>query len=135
MKPNKTTLIEIYKTMLTIRQFEERAIDMFNRGQVPGFIHAYIGEEAIAAGVCAALRKDDFITSTHRGHGHVIAKGADLNRMMAELCGKNTGYCKGKGGSMHIADMSIGILGANGVVGGGMPIAVGGGLSAKTSWY
>ena len=127
----KSEIIEAYKTMLTIRRFEEYVVDMFARGQVPGFTHAYIGEEAIATGVCAVLREDDYITSTHRGHGHVIARGADLNRMMAELCGKSTGYCKGKGGSMHIADMSLGILGANGVVGGGMPIAVGAGLSAK----
>lgn len=131
MKPKKTQLIEMYKTMLTIRRFEEHAIDMFARGDVPGFIHAYIGEEAIAAGVCAALRANDYITSTHRGHGHVIARGADLKRMMAELCGKKAGYCKGKGGSMHIADMSLGILGANGVVGGGLPITVGAGLSIK----
>ncbi|MFH1489769.1 MAG: thiamine pyrophosphate-dependent dehydrogenase E1 component subunit alpha [Pseudomonadota bacterium] len=124
-------LIDLYETMLTIRRFEERVVDMFARGQVPGFIHAYIGEEAVAAGVCAALRKDDYITSTHRGHGHVIARGADLNRMMAELCGKRAGYCKGKGGPMHIADMSLGILGANAVVGSGLPIAVGAGLSAK----
>ena len=124
-------LMALYRTMLTIRLFEEQVVGMFARGQVPGLTHAYIGEEAIAAGVCAALRRDDYITSTHRGHGHVIARGADLKRMMAELCGKKTGYCKGKGGPMHIADMSIGILGANGVVGGGIPVAVGAGLSAK----
>jgi pyruvate dehydrogenase E1 component alpha subunit len=129
--PEVSELIDLYKTMLTIRLFEEHVVDMFARGQVPGLTHAYIGEEAIAAGVCAALRRDDYITSTHRGHGHVIARGADLKRMMAELCGKKTGYCKGKGGPMHIADMSIGILGANGVVGGGIPVAVGAGLSAK----
>ncbi|MFH1124436.1 MAG: thiamine pyrophosphate-dependent dehydrogenase E1 component subunit alpha [Pseudomonadota bacterium] len=131
MKLKNTDLIHLYKTMLTIRRFEERVVDMFARGQVPGLTHAYIGEEAIAAGVCAALRKDDYITSTHRGHGHVIARGADLKRMMAELCGKKTGYCKGKGGSMHIADMSLGILGANGIVGGGLPITVGAALTAK----
>ena len=131
MKLKNTDLIRLYETMLTIRRFEERVVDMFARGQVPGLTHAYIGEEAIAAGVCDALRKDDYITSTHRGHGHVIARGADLKRMMAELCGKKTGYCKGKGGSMHIADMSIGILGANGIVGGGLPITAGAALSAK----
>jgi len=131
MKLKNTDLIHLYETMLTIRRFEERVVDMFARGQVPGLTHAYIGEEAIAAGVCAALRKDDYITSTHRGHGHVIARGADLKRMMAELCGKKTGYCKGKGGSMHIADMSLGILGANGIVGGGLPITAGAALSAK----
>jgi pyruvate dehydrogenase E1 component alpha subunit len=131
MTMKKSQLLDFYKTMLTIRRFEERAVDMFARGQVPGFIHAYIGEEAIATGVCAALRNDDYLTSNHRGHGHLIARGADLKRMMAELCAKKTGYCKGKGGSMHIADMSIGILGANAVVGSGLPIAVGAGLSAK----
>lgn len=131
MKIAKSKLIDIYKTMLTIRLFEEQVVDLFARGQVPGFTHAYIGEEAIAAGVCAALRPDDYVSSTHRGHGHVIAKGADIKPMMAELCAKKTGYCKGKGGTMHIADMTIGILGANGVVGGGMPLAVGAGLSAK----
>jgi acetoin:2,6-dichlorophenolindophenol oxidoreductase subunit alpha len=128
---NASELIELYKTMLTIRIFEEHVVDMFARGQVPGLTHAYIGEEAVAAGVCTALRRDDYITSTHRGHGHVIARGADLKRMMAELCGKKTGYCNGKGGPMHIADLSIGILGANGVVGGGIPLAVGAALSAK----
>jgi len=98
---------------------------------VPGLAHLYLGEEAVAAGVCGVLREDDYITSTHRGHGHVIAKGADLKLMMAELFGKKTGYCKGKGGSMHIADMKIGILGANGIAGGGIPIAGGAGLSIK----
>ena len=99
---------------------------------VPGLAHLYVGEEAaIAVGVCANLRRQDYITSTHRGHGHVIAKGAELKYMMAELFGKKTGYCKGKGGSMHIADVDIGILGANGIAGGGIPIAVGAGLSAK----
>ena len=131
MKLNKSQLLELYKTMYTIRRFEERIVDMFARGQVPGFVHASIGEEAVAAGVCAALGKDDYITTTHRGHGHVIARGADLSLMMAELCGKKDGYCKGKGGSMHIADMTNGIIGANGVVGGGLPITVGAALSAK----
>ena len=102
------------------------------RGQLPGFVHLYIGEEAVAAGVCAALTDEDTIISTHRGHGHVIAKGGDIKRMMAELFGKATGYCKGKGGSMHIANFDIGMLGAIGIVGGGLPIAVGAGLSA---WY
>ncbi|MBW1979328.1 MAG: thiamine pyrophosphate-dependent dehydrogenase E1 component subunit alpha [Deltaproteobacteria bacterium] len=114
-----------------IRLFEDRIVDLYARGLVPGLAHLYIGEEAVAAGACAALRDDDYITSTHRGHGHVIAKGAELKLMMAELFGKKTGYCKGKGGSMHIADMKIGILGANGIAGGGLPIAVGAGLSAK----
>ena len=124
-------LIEIYRKMVTIRLFEEKIIDLYARGLVPGLAHLYVGEEAIAVGVCANLRDEDYITSTHRGHGHVIAKGAELKYMMAELFGKKTGYCKGKGGSMHIADVAIGILGANGIAGGGLPIAIGAGLSAK----
>ncbi|MBU2054978.1 MAG: thiamine pyrophosphate-dependent dehydrogenase E1 component subunit alpha [Proteobacteria bacterium] len=131
MKLSKDKQLALYTTMKTIRLFEERISDLYARGQIPGLVHLYIGEEAVAAGVCAALREDDYITSTHRGHGHVIAKGAELNPMMAELYGKKTGYCKGKGGSMHIADMTVGILGANGIAGGGLPIAVGAGWSAK----
>ncbi|NCO27834.1 MAG: pyruvate dehydrogenase (acetyl-transferring) E1 component subunit alpha [Candidatus Infernicultor aquiphilus] len=128
---SKDFLLNLYKTMVKIRNFELMAEKLFLEGELLGFIHLYIGEEAIATGVMANLRKDDFITSTHRGHGHMIAKGADVNRMMAELYGRTTGYCKGKGGSMHIADFSIGVLGANGVVGGGLPIAVGAGLGIK----
>jgi pyruvate dehydrogenase E1 component alpha subunit len=124
-------LIGMYTRMLTIRRFEEKAKELFLAAQIPGFVHSYMGEEAVAVGVCSALRTDDYITSTHRGHGHLIAKGADLKRMMAELYGKETGYNKGKGGSMHIADFAVGILGANGIVGGGLPIAAGAGLSAK----
>jgi len=131
MKMKKEALLEFYATMLKIRLFEERIVDLYARGLVPGLAHLYIGQEAVAAGVCSVLREDDYITSTHRGHGHVIAKGAELNLMMAELFGKRTGYCKGKGGSMHIADMEIGILGANGIAGGGLPIAVGAALSCK----
>ena len=131
MNIKKKTFLDLYTTMLKIRLFEERIVDLYARGLVPGLAHLYIGEEAVAAGVCAVLRQDDYITSTHRGHGHVIAKGADLKLMMAELFGKKTGYCKGKGGSMHIADMEIGILGANGIAGGGLPIAVGSGMSSK----
>ena len=131
MEYSKGFLLNLYKTMVKIRNFELMAEKLFLEGELLGFIHLYIGEEAIAAGVMANLRKDDFITSTHRGHGHMIAKGADVNRMMAELYGRTTGYCKGKGGSMHIADFSIGVLGANGVVGGGLPIAVGAGLGIK----
>ena len=131
MACSKDFLLNLYKTMVRIRNFEITAERLFLEGELPGFIHLYIGEEAIATGVIANLRKDDFITSTHRGHGHMIAKGADINRMMAELYGKTTGCCKGKGGSMHIADFSIGVLGANGVVGGGLPIAVGAGLGIK----
>ncbi len=123
--------IEMLRTMITIRLFEEKIVDMYARGLVPGLAHLYVGEEAVATGVCANLRKEDYITSTHRGHGHVIAKGAEIKYMMAELFGKKTGYCKGKGGSMHIADVDIGILGANGIAGGGIPLAVGSGLSAK----
>ena len=125
-------VLDIYTRVLRIRRFEEAVGRLFRQGQLPGFVHLYIGEEAVAAGVCAALTDADTIVSTHRGHGHVIAKGGDLKRMMAELFGKATGYCKGKGGSMHIADFEIGMLGAIGIVGGGLPIAVGAGLSA---WY
>lgn len=128
---SKEKLLKMYRTMQTIRQFEERLRDMFKEGKVPGFVHVSIGEEASATGVCAALTDSDYITSTHRGHGHLLAKGGRLKPMMAELFGKKTGYCKGKGGSMHIADFSIGILGANGIVGAGLPIATGAGLAAK----
>ncbi|MFH0846587.1 MAG: thiamine pyrophosphate-dependent dehydrogenase E1 component subunit alpha [Chloroflexota bacterium] len=117
--------------MLTIRRFEERVAEDYKDMAVPGLVHSYIGEEACATGVCAALRPDDRIVSTHRGHGHCIAKGADLNRMMAELYGRATGYCQGKGGSMHIADFGIGMLGANGIVGGGFGIATGAALACK----
>jgi TPP-dependent pyruvate/acetoin dehydrogenase alpha subunit len=128
---DKNELINLYRTMLTIRRFEERVSAEYARGNALGYVHLYIGEEAVAAGVCNNLRKDDRIVSSHRGHGHSIAKGADVKRMMAEVFGKKTGYCKGKGGSMHIADFSIGMLGANGIVGAGMPIAVGAGLAAQ----
>jgi pyruvate dehydrogenase E1 component alpha subunit len=127
----KDKLIEIYKKMLEIRFFEEKVFELYAQNLVPGTIHLYAGEEAVAVGVCSNLRRDDYITSTHRGHGHCIAKGADLKRTMAEILGKKTGYCKGKGGSMHIADFSIGMLGATAVVGAGIPIAVGAGLSIK----
>lgn len=117
--------LDIYERMMRIRVFEERVSRLYANSEIPGFVHLYIGEEAVACGVCSNLNDDDFITSTHRGHGHLIAKGGDPRRMMAELYGRRTGYCKGKGGSMHIADMDIGILGANGIVAGGLPIAVG----------
>jgi pyruvate dehydrogenase E1 component alpha subunit len=120
-----------YRTMVTIRQFETMAGELFADGKIPGFIHLSIGQEASSVGVCSCLRGDDYLTTTHRGHGHMIAKGADLKKMVAELFGKKTGYCKGKGGSMHIADFSIGILGANGVVAGGLPIIAGAGFSIK----
>ena len=122
---------ELLQSMQTIRRFEERASDDYQAGAIYGVVHCYIGEEAIGVGVCAALRHDDQIISNHRGHGHCIAKGADLKRMMAELYGRRTGYCKGKGGSMHIADFSIGMLGANGIVAGGIPIVTGAALAAQ----
>jgi TPP-dependent pyruvate/acetoin dehydrogenase alpha subunit len=123
--------LEIFRRMLTVRAFEEKAGELFQQNLIPGFIHLSIGEEASSVGTCSVLRPDDYVVSTHRGHGHMIAKGADPRFMFAELFGKASGYCKGKGGSMHIADFSLGILGANGVVGGGFPIAVGAGLSIK----
>jgi acetoin:2,6-dichlorophenolindophenol oxidoreductase subunit alpha len=122
-------LHDMLRTMYRIRAFEEKVDELFMRGEVHGTTHLSIGEEATAVGALAALHSDDYITSTHRGHGHCIAKGADLSLMMAELLGKETGYCRGRGGSMHIADVKTGNLGANGVVGGGIPIATGVGLS------
>jgi pyruvate dehydrogenase E1 component alpha subunit len=117
--------------MRTIRSFEQTLNELSQAGRVPGFLHLYAGEEAIAAGVCCSLGVDDYVTSTHRGHGHSIAKGVDLNAMMAEIFGKGAGICRGKGGSMHIADVAKGMLGANGIVGGGIPLAIGAALSAK----
>ena len=131
MKNKKEELIRLYRIMLTIRRFEERMVVAYHSGAIPGIVHSYIGQEAIATGVCTNLRLDDRIISNHRGHGHCIAKGADLNRMMAEIYGRKTGYCKGKGGSMHIADFGIGMLGANGIVAGGLPIAAGAALAAQ----
>ncbi|MCO7126783.1 thiamine pyrophosphate-dependent dehydrogenase E1 component subunit alpha [Sporolactobacillus shoreicorticis] len=121
----------IYTKMQEIRQFETAVHEIFAKGEIPGFVHLYAGEEAVAVGVCAHLTDSDSITSTHRGHGHCIAKGCDLNGMMAEIYGRATGLCKGKGGSMHIADVSKGMLGANGIVGAGLPLAIGAGLTAK----
>jgi pyruvate dehydrogenase E1 component alpha subunit len=123
-------LLGLYRRMVEIRAVEQELITLFAKGRMPGFIHSYVGEEATAVGVCAALDTHDYITSTHRGHGHILAKGGDLNRFMAEVFGRATGYCKGKGGSMHIADFDIGILGANGIVGGGIPIAGGAACSS-----
>ena len=131
MEISKETLLGMYRKMLTIRRFEERAAELYAAGRMPGFVHLYVGEEAVATGVCASLTDRDFITSTHRGHGHVIAKGGKIDLMMAELYGKATGYCKGKGGSMHIADVDLGILGANGIVGAGQPISVGAAFACK----
>src|SRR5579875_104604 len=122
---------EMLRAMLLIRRFEERASADYRAGKIYGVVHCYIGEEAVAVGVCSALGPGDRIISTHRGHGHCIAKGADLNRMMAELYGRQSGYCKGKGGSMHIADFAIGMLGANGIVAGGISIITGAGLAAQ----
>jgi len=119
----------LYRKMLEIRVFEERAAELFLKGELPGFLHSSIGQEAVPVGVCAAIRENDYIISTHRGHGDIIAKGADLKKMFAELFGKRTGYCKGKGGSMHIADLDLGILGAVGVVGSCIPIGNGAALA------
>ncbi len=131
MEIDRQLLREMYYHMRRIRRFEETAEELYKRGTVVGLLHLYIGEEAVATGVCLALRDDDYITSTHRGHGHLLAKGGDPKRLLAELCGRVGGYCRGKGGSMHAADLSLGILGANGVVGGGFGIATGAALSAK----
>ena len=123
--------LDIHRTMVRIRVFESRVEELFKAGKLPGFVHTYIGQEAIAAGVCAALNRDDYITSTHRGHGHAIAKGMELGPIMAELYGKATGACRGRGGSMHVADFSVGMLGANGIVAGGLGIAAGAAFSAR----
>ena len=129
--PDAEAWLELYERMFRIRCFEEKADDLYTRGHMPGIAHLYIGEEAVAVGVCSVLRSDDYITSTHRGHGHCLAKGADLYRMFAELLGRSDGYCRGKGGSMHIADQDTGNLGANGIVGGSTSIVAGAALSAK----
>jgi pyruvate dehydrogenase E1 component alpha subunit len=131
MEITKETLLWAYERMRLIREFEDRLHTDFAAGKIPGFVHLYAGEEAVATALCAHLRDDDFLTSTHRGHGHCIAKGVDIRSMMAEIYGKATGACKGKGGSMHIADVDKGMLGANGIVGGGPPLACGAGLTAK----
>ena len=131
MTDDKQILLELYRKMVTIRLFETMAGERFAAGEIPGFIHLSIGQEASGVGVCSCLRQDDYVVTTHRGHGHMIAKGADLKRMTAELFGRRDGYCKGKGGSMHVADFGIGFLGANGVVAGGLPIITGAGLSIK----
>jgi len=128
---SKLFLSGLYRQLYTIRVFETRCVQLYRQGFIRGYFHPYLGEEAIAVGVCAALEPQDYLTSTHRGHGHCIARGADLRRMTAEITGKQTGYCKGRGGSMHIADVSKGNLGANGIVGGSTAIGVGAALSAK----
>ena len=130
---NRDELLQAYRRMRTIREFEERVHDEFANGAIPGFVHLYAGEEASAVGVCQQLREDvDYIASTHRGHGHCIAKGCDVDAMMLEIFGKQGGLCNGKGGSMHIADLDKGMMGANGIVGGGPPLVCGAALAAKT---
>lgn len=130
-KISKKLASEMYSSMYKIRRFEEEVFEFYKNGQMAGLAHLYIGEEAVAAGACAAIKEHDYIGSTHRGHGHLVARGADMGRMMAEILGKETGYSKGKGGSMHIMAMDLGILGANGIVGGGIPTATGAAYSAK----
>ncbi len=128
---NAKQKVKMYQDMLRLRRFEENVKDLFAANKLPGFVHLYIGEEAIAVGACSAINTDDYLTSTHRGHGHVLAKGADPGKMFAELFGKITGYNKAKGGSMHLAAPELGILGANGIVGGGLPLAAGAAMTAK----
>ncbi len=131
MELTTDVLMDMHRRMVRIRLFEEAAGKLAEAAKLPGFLHLYVGQEAVAAGVCATLSDDDQITSTHRGHGHLVAKGGQFNEMMAELMGKATGYCKGKGGSMHISNLAVGMLGANGIVGAGSPIAVGAGFANK----
>jgi len=131
MALDKPQLAQMLRTMILIREFDELAIHLRVAGKIYGAMHPYVGQEAVAAGACASLTVRDRVVSTHRGHGHCIAKGADIRRMMAELFGRVDGYCKGKGGSMHIADFAVGMLGANGIVGGGLPIACGAALAAQ----
>ena len=128
---NQEKLLDLYRMMVRIREFENECIELAKSNATRAAVHTYIGEEAIATGVCAHMTPQDYITSTHRGHGHCIAKGADLEKMFAELLGREGGYCKGKGGSMHIADLATGNLGANGIVGGGIPLAVGAALGLQ----
>ncbi len=131
MEIPKDKLIQMFETMLTIRHFEEGVAKLMRDGKSPGLAHLYAGEEAVGVGVCSLLTKDDYIASTHRGHGHLIAKGGDPKGMYAELLGRTPGYCHGKGGSMHIADLELGMLGANGIVAAGAPIAVGAAFAAR----
>ncbi|MFC2038425.1 thiamine pyrophosphate-dependent dehydrogenase E1 component subunit alpha [Chloroflexota bacterium] len=131
MAIEKQKLVEMLETMLRIRIFEERVAKEYSVGKIPGIIHLYLGEEAVATGACANLNSDDYIVSTHRGHGHLIAKGGKTDKVMAEIYGKSTGYGKGKGGSMHVADTDLGMLGANGIVGAGIPVATGAALAAQ----
>ena len=131
----KRKVAPCYRQMVSIRLFEEQVNELYTRALMPGLAHLYSGEEAVAVGICEALRIDDYITSTHRGHGHCLAKGASPDRMFAELLGKEAGYCRGKGGSMHIADPATGNLGANAIVGGSVGIATGAAFSAKDSGH
>lgn len=131
MNKSRELILKIYRNAVAIRAFELAAHEQYANGLLAGSVHLYAGEEGVAAGICGVLNSDDYITSTHRGHGHLIAKGGNLKLMMAELAGKATGYCKGKGGSMHICDMDLGILGSNGIVGAGLPIAVGAGFACQ----
>jgi TPP-dependent pyruvate/acetoin dehydrogenase alpha subunit len=131
MTISSTGQLARYRTTALIRAFETRVAELYRDGEIPGFVHTSLGQEAVAAGVCSALEREDYLTTTHRGHGHVLAKGADVDRMMAELFAKSTGLCGGKGGSMHVADPTVGILGANAIVGAGIPLAVGAALSSK----
>ncbi len=130
-KPGKKKLIQLYESMVTIRAVEERLMDVFSKGEIPGFIHVCIGQEATPVAVCSWLKDSDYMSNTHRGHGHALAKGIDLNLFMAELFGKRNGFCRGRSGSMHLADRSLGILGANGIVGAGIPIATGAAFAAR----
>ena len=129
--PDRALYLQMLRKMLLIRRFDEAAVELVERGEIVGIVHTYIGEEAVAVGACAALNDDDYITGNHRSHGHPIAKGGDVNRAMAELFGKSTGYCHGKGGSMHLADFSVGILGESGILGSALPVAVGAALASK----
>jgi pyruvate dehydrogenase E1 component alpha subunit len=130
-RPPERTLLDMYRNIYATRQFELTCIELYRQGLIRGYLHPYIGQEAVAAGVCAALNPADYIVSTHRGHGHCISKGADLGQMMAEIVGRATGTCRGRGGSMHISDKRVNNLGANGIVGGGIPIATGAGMGIK----
>lgn len=131
MAVDRDFMMTLYRTILRIRRFEETGMEKYREGFIHGYFHSYIGQEAVAAGACAALRPGDYIVSTHRGHGHCIARGADIRRMMAELYGRVTGSAKGRGGSMHISDRAAGNIGANGIVGGGIPLAVGVGMGVR----
>jgi TPP-dependent pyruvate/acetoin dehydrogenase alpha subunit len=130
-RAERDRLVWMYRTMLRIRAFDDRIVELCGAARIAGAVHSYVGQEAVAAGVCAHLRPDDYVVSTHRGHGHLLAKGGDMGRMMAELFGKVDGYCRGKGGSMHITALDLGMLGANGIVAGGIPIAAGAGTAIR----